>query len=312
MAASEASARIRQELVRWRNEFRAAKGRDPAKDEVPEEHKKMLRQLRDSTNLPRTSGPRGGGGGGGDRGEDSDSHVSGSPVRRDRVLDTIPRRSAGKLPGAQALAAKPKRRRARVLPMSDDDEAEGPAVPEPGPSTPGPSDSKSLTLGSLFTQVVDILEDVPRSGPPRKKQRQSPDDPNNPRPLASYTRRKKPKQNIYRKRFKGSGGYSKGKAKKIITSNFCQVSRGGRQPPRGGGGRGRPGADRAARGRNLDPSMPCWTGTWTQRHRPRRREGWGWRMEERPQLAGRRPPPPSSLRAPRCGTHWHGARRRTK
>ena len=105
MAASEASARIRQELVRWRNEFRAAKGRDPAKDEVPEEHKKMLRQLRDSTNLPRTSGPRGGGGGGGDRGEDSDSHVSGSPVRRDRVLDTIPRRSAGKLPGAQALAA---------------------------------------------------------------------------------------------------------------------------------------------------------------------------------------------------------------
>lgn len=241
MAASEASARIRQELVRWRNEFRAAKGRDPAKDEVPEEHKKMLRQLRDSTNLPRTSGPRGGGGGGGDRGEDSDSHVSGSPVRRDRVLDTIPRRSAGKLPGAQALAAKPKRRRARVLPMSDDDEAEGPAVPEPTPSTPGPSDSKSLTLGSLFTQVVDILEDVPRSGPPRKKQRQSPDDPNNPRPLASYTRRKKPKQNIYRKRFKGSGGYSKGKAKKITTSNFCQVSRGGRQPPRGGGGRGKTG-----------------------------------------------------------------------
>ncbi|QDZ17731.1 ATP-dependent DNA helicase [Chloropicon primus] len=237
-------ARLRAKLVGWREDFKRTNGRDPRKEEIPGEQRILLRELTNLKQRWRRGDEEGatakGVPTGGDDSDD-DSHVSGSPERASRVM-SIPRRSSGKLPGAKklSLSTATRKRRPRRPPAGEDEESEGKKRRGgAGAANPGTAEQGPSFLGSLFTQVVDILEDAPK---PQKwdnrKARYSASDPNNPRPLSSYKPRKKGKQNIYRKRFKGSGGYGKG-SKKVTTSNFCQVSRTGRLP-RGGGRRGGP------------------------------------------------------------------------
>ena len=115
--------RLRREisgrLVEWRKTFFASNGRNPRKDEVPKEQRALLREL---TNLKRDRGvpeeatepsTREGTPDPVTDDENSDSHVSASPVRGAGRKAIIPRRSAGKLPGATNAALCPRKRRPR-------------------------------------------------------------------------------------------------------------------------------------------------------------------------------------------------------
>ena len=237
--------RLRREisgrLVEWRKTFIASNGRNPRKDEVPKEQRALLREL---TNLKRDRGvpeatapsTREGTPDPVTDDENSDSHVSASPVRGAGRKAIIPRRSAGKLPGATNAALCPRKRRPR--PCVSDAEVEAAATDDGNgrekksarsEGTREDAEEPTPYLGSLFTKVVDILED----GPPEKaKKKSSSKGSDAPTKNLSTYRRKTRRNNIYRKRFKGSGKFSKGS--KITTSNFCQVSRTGRSSRRGG------------------------------------------------------------------------------
>ena len=227
-------AELSERLVQWRKTFHLENGRNPTKEEIPQEQRKLLREL---TNLRNEANARIGGielskeRRGRQRNReiqpesDSDSHVSKSPVREECRKNVVPRRSEGKLPGAPLVKLCPKKRKPRERTSASVAKSEA----NEGVRAEGEKkleEEGGSCLGNLFTQVVDILEDAPKVSSQKSAKRAA-----YPR---NYTRPKTKRNNLYRKRFRGSGGYSS-KGQKVTTSNFCQVSRTGRNSKNKGG-----------------------------------------------------------------------------